>query len=183
VQIEAGQIVLRRQTCDVADLAEACVSLFQTMCPTHRLELETHGQSGLYADAVRLEQVLNNLVGNAVKYSPPGTRVRVEVAGGPDEVAVTVADEGPGIPPELVARVFHPFIRGASEHEEVAGVGLGLYVSKRIVEAHGGTLVLVRGPGPGATFRFTLPRLTAEEDAERSQRAAPIVEAEAQSSG
>jgi signal transduction histidine kinase len=183
VQIEAGQIVLRRQTCDVGELATACVALFQTMCPTHLLELGSHGPTGLYADAVRLEQVLNNLVGNAVKYSPEGTRVRVEVDGDAEEVIVAVSDEGPGIPPELAGRIFQPFNRGPSEHEEVAGVGLGLYVSKRIVEAHGGTLELVPGAGTGATFRFTLPRVTAEQDVERSQRPAPHVEAEAQSSG
>lgn len=178
VQIEAGQIVLRRVTCDVRDLTAACVSLFQTMSPTHRLELQSHGPTGIYADAVRLEQVLNNLVGNAVKYSPEGTRVRVLVDGEADEVTVSVSDEGPGIPPDLVSRIFRPFTRGPSEHEEIAGVGLGLYVSKRIVEAHGGTLELVPQAGPGTTFRFTLPRVTAEEDAERSQRAAPVVEAQ-----
>jgi signal transduction histidine kinase len=181
VQIEAGQIVLRRVTCDLRDLAAACASLFQTMSPTHRLEFHSEGPTGLYADAVRLEQVLNNLVGNAVKYSQEGTRVRVEVEGG-DEVTVSVSDEGPGIPPEIAAQIFRPFTRGPSAHEEIAGVGLGLYVSKRIVEAHGGTLELVPQAGPGTTFRFTIPRVTAEEDAERSGRAAPVVEVEAQSS-
>jgi signal transduction histidine kinase len=179
VQIEAGQIVLRRQSCDLGDLARACVSLFQTMCPTYRLELETHDPTALYADAVRLEQVLNNLVGNALKYAPQGTRVRVDVYGEDDEVTVTVADEGPGISPELEGRIFRPFTRGASEHEEVAGAGLGLYVSKRIIEAHGGTLELVATAGPGATFRFTVPRVAAPEEAESSRRAEPVMEVEA----
>ncbi|HEY6477558.1 MAG TPA: ATP-binding protein, partial [Polyangia bacterium] len=139
VQIEAGQIVLRKTTCDLAALAESSVSLFRSMSPYHRLELSSTGSTTLRADATRLEQVLNNLIGNAVKYSPQGSLVRVSVGGEDDQLFVAVTDEGPGISPVLQRQIFRPFTRGPSEHEEVEGIGLGLYVSKRILEAHGGS--------------------------------------------
>ena len=84
----------------------------------------------------------------------------MQVAVGCEDVRLFlwVADEGPGISPELAREIFHPFTRGPSEHEEVAGIGLGLYVSKRIVEAHGGALEAFPTDGQGATFLMTLPR-------------------------
>jgi len=158
VQIEAGEIVLRKTTCDLERIAEASVSLFQSMSPYHQLELSCSGPTSLRADATRLEQVLNNLIGNAVKYSPQGSRVQVTVVGDDDRVSVAVSDEGPGISPALQRQIFRPFSRGPSEHEEVEGIGLGLYVSKRILEAHGGSIEVAPADGRGATFRATLPR-------------------------
>ena len=110
------------------------------------------------ADATRIEQVLNNLIGNAVKYSPQGSQVQVTVTGGDDRVSIAVSDEGPGISPSLQGQIFRPFSRGPSEHEEVEGIGLGLYVSKRILEAHGGSIEVSSSGGRGATFLMTLPR-------------------------
>jgi len=158
VQIEAGQIVLHKTICDLGQLAEASVSLFRSMSPYHRFELSRAGSTTLCADATRLEQVLNNLIGNAVKYSPQGSLVRVTVGGEDDQLSVAVSDEGPGISPALERQIFRPFTRGPSEHEEVEGIGLGLYVSKRILEAHGGSIQVVSSDGQGATFQATLPR-------------------------
>jgi signal transduction histidine kinase len=157
VQIETGAIVLRKTTCDLGELATASVSLFRSMSPYHQLELSCSGPSTLLADATRIEQVLNNLIGNAVKYSPQGSLVRVTVGGDDDSLFVAVSDQGPGVSPALQSQIFHPFSRGPSEHEEVEGIGLGLYVSKRILEAHGGSIE-VSSDGRGATFRATLPR-------------------------
>jgi signal transduction histidine kinase len=158
VQIEGGDIVLRKTICDLGDIAEASVSLFQSMSPYHHFELQREGLTRLRGDATRLEQVINNLVGNAVKYSPAGSLVKVSVSCEDERLFLWVADEGPGISPELAREIFHPFTRGPSEHEEVAGIGLGLYVSKRIVEAHGGVLEAFPTDGQGATFLMTLPR-------------------------
>jgi signal transduction histidine kinase len=158
VQIETGEIVLRKTTCDLGELAEASVSLFQSMSPYHRLELSCRGPTSLRADATRLEQVLNNLISNAVKYSPHGSQVRVSLTGDDERISVAVSDEGPGISPSLHRQIFRPFSRGPSEHEEVEGIGLGLYVSKRILEAHGGSIEVSSSDGRGATFRATLPR-------------------------
>ena len=158
VQVDAGELVLRKTVCDLGDLAEASVALFRSMSPYHRFALHRDGATQLRGDATRLEQVLNNLVGNAVKYSPTGSLVQVSVGGENDRLFFSVADEGPGISPDLARQLFHPFVRGPTEHEEVAGIGLGLYVSKRIIEAHGGTLEAFPTDGRGATFLMTLPR-------------------------
>jgi signal transduction histidine kinase len=175
VQIDAGQIVLRKTTFDLGQLTEAAVSLFQSMSPTHRFELSRAGPTDLRADATRIEQVLNNLIGNAVKYSPQGSLVRVTVGGEDDQLFVAVSDEGAGISPALQRQIFQPFTRGPSQHEEVEGIGLGLYVSKRILEAHGGSIQVVSSDGRGATFQMTLPRDLArtEADTESLPRPAP----------
>ncbi|HEX3902739.1 MAG TPA: ATP-binding protein [Polyangia bacterium] len=158
VQIEAGHIVLRKTTFDLGELAQEAVSLFRSMSPYHRFDLSRRGSTTLRADATRLEQVLNNLIGNAVKYSPQGSLVHVTVGGEDDSLFIAVSDEGPGISPTLRRQIFRPFTRGPSEHEEVEGIGLGLYVSKRILEAHGGSIEVLSSDGPGATFQATLPR-------------------------
>lgn len=110
----------------------------------------------VWADPDKVDQVLGNLLENAVRHGE-GT-VTIEVAPAPaksDEkgTAVTVSDEGPGIPEESMARVFTRFWRGSKR----GGTGLGLYIVKGIVEAHGGTITVGRGPGGGAEFRFILP--------------------------
>ena len=166
VQIEAGQIVLRKTTFDLGELAEEAVSLFRSMSPYHQFDLACTGLTTLRADATRLEQVLNNLIGNAVKYSPQGSQVHVTVVGGDDSLSIAVSDEGPGISPTLQRQIFRPFTRGPSEHEEVEGIGLGLYVSKRILEAHGGSIEVLSADGRGATFQATLPRGLAGTEAE-----------------
>jgi signal transduction histidine kinase len=177
VQVEAGEIVLRKRVCDLGELAESCVSLFRSMAPYHRFEMSREGSMVLRADATRLEQVLNNLVGNAVKYSPEGSLVRVALGSEADHLFLWVADQGPGVSPELARDVFRPFTRGPSEHEEVAGVGLGLYVSKRIIEAHGGTLEVFPTSGHGATFLATLPRGLTSAEMEAGSLVSPPAEA------
>ena len=112
------------------------------------------------ADAGHLEQVLLNLVGNAVKFSPAGSRVLVSVRADPalPEVEFSVADQGPGIPEEEQAFVFQKYYRHASVRDSVDGVGLGLSISKGIVEAHGGRMWFHSEPGLGSRFCFVLPK-------------------------
>jgi signal transduction histidine kinase len=174
VQIEAGEIVLRKTICDLGQLAEESVSLFQSMSPYHQLELSITGSTRLRADATRIEQVLNNLIGNAVKYSPHGSQVQVTVIGEDEWVSIAVSDEGRGISPALQSQIFHPFSRGPSEHEEVEGIGLGLYVSKRILEAHGGSIQVSSSDGQGATFQATLPRGLTGAEAEVEPELEPV---------
>lgn len=109
-------------------------------------------------DRSRLERVLENLVSNAVKFSPHGGTVVIAVDASDTEVAVSVTDEGPGIAPEDQEAVFQPFHR-ASGNESVPGIGLGLSIVRQLVERHGGTVELDSSPGHGATFTVRLPRL------------------------
>jgi signal transduction histidine kinase len=108
-------------------------------------------------DPVRVEQVIRNLVDNAVKFSPPGGTIDLSAARLGDAVVVTVKDEGPGVAPEYHERVFERFFRVEREGNSVAGAGLGLAICKRFVELHGGRIELDSRPGQGAAFRFTLP--------------------------
>ena len=108
-------------------------------------------------DRGRLRQVLGNLIDNAVKFSPPGTAVEVGATAANGRVEVAVIDHGDGIPAEHQEKIFEQF--GRVDGTNKPGSGLGLYISRAIAEAHGGTLDVSSAPGEGATFRLTLPAL------------------------
>jgi signal transduction histidine kinase len=119
------------------------------------------GLPAVYADPERVHQVLANLLGNAIKFTPRGGRVEVVADGGsPERVRVQVADTGPGIPREFLGRIFGKFEQ-AGRFRDQPGTGLGLSICKGIVELHGGTIQL-RSPadptsGRGTAFTFSLP--------------------------
>jgi signal transduction histidine kinase len=111
----------------------------------------------LRCDGPRIEQVLNNLVSNALKYSPTGTRVEVLVLQEDAEVLLSVADQGIGISPDERRNLFAPFQRAHGARAQAPGAGLGLSVSRRIVEAHGGRIEVESQLGQGSVFRVRLP--------------------------
>lgn len=109
-------------------------------------------------DAPKIEQVLNNLIGNAIKFSPPGSRVEVKLARFDGRVIISVTDEGPGISPEELEKLFRPFERGRAQ--STAGeksTGLGLAIVKRIIKGHGGDIRVESATGEGAMFSVSLP--------------------------
>ena len=108
-------------------------------------------------DAVRLQQLVDNLLSNALKYSPPGSPVTVTVNEGKGSVEVAVADRGNGIPPDLQTRIFEPFTRVAAAGGGDRGLGLGLSIAREIVAAHGGHIWVESREGQGSVFRFRLP--------------------------
>ena len=108
-------------------------------------------------DPQRLGQVLRNLLINAIKHTPEGTRIRVRVEHGGDRLNVAVSDDGPGIPLEHQPMLFERFRRFSPSESRETGLGLGLYIAKAIVEAHGGTIRVDSHLGAGSTFAFTLP--------------------------
>jgi signal transduction histidine kinase len=154
-RLEQGLFALDRQPVNLADLVrETCAAL-----ATDRVPIRVDGSASvvLAVDANRIRQALENVLSNAVKYSPAGTPVNVEVDVEPGDAGhraiVTIADQGPGIPPELFPRLFDRFARGPDS----SGLGLGLYLAGRIVSAHGGTLSADPGPLIGARFQMRLP--------------------------
>ena len=143
-----------------ADLREICTHVSDELGAAHpgRLRLTTWGSASGHWDGSRLAQVVSNLVGNALVHSPPESPVEVTVRGGEDEVVVEVHNGGRPIPPELQPILFEPFRRGADASRRSANLGLGLYISRELVKAHGGELYVRSDEGHGTTFIMRLPR-------------------------
>jgi signal transduction histidine kinase len=120
----------------------------------------TDGDATAWADRDKITQVLTNLIVNAVKFSPAGGSLKLGMAPANDGglLEVSVSDTGPGIPPAEVERIFHEFYQISQPgREKTLGVGLGLAISKKLVEMHGGKIRVESVPGEGSTFFFTLP--------------------------
>ncbi|HET7488033.1 MAG TPA: PAS domain-containing sensor histidine kinase [Acidimicrobiales bacterium] len=160
-RLESGRLVLRRQMVDLSQLSRTVVEKVRMEYPDLDCTVEfPEAFPSVYADADKVVQVLTNLVENACKYaSPVGIRVEGTVA--EDHVALAVSDEGEGFPERDLARVFTKFFRRAETKPH--GTGLGLWISRGLVEAHGGQLDVESTPGKGSTFRFTLPLYAFEE--------------------
>ena len=124
----------------------------------HRLEIDFPTElPQVLADRHRLVQVISDLASNAAKYSEPGTTIGIGADYCGDQVVVTVRDEGPGIPKDLLERVFDPFYRIEGSSGAVSsGIGLGLSICRRLVEAHGGKMWAENEPGTGSTLFFGL---------------------------
>jgi hypothetical protein len=159
-RLETGRLVLRRQMIDLSALTDSVLDQMAMEYPG--LGVTRHFDEPfptVYADPDKVLQVITNLVENACKYgSPQGLEVTGEAA--EEEVAVSVTDHGPGIPSEDLDRVFTKFFRRSEG--KPTGSGLGLWISRGLVEAHGGRLSVRSISGQGSTFRFTLPRVEPE---------------------
>lgn len=158
-RLEQGGLQLDVAPLDLSDLARRVVEEIQPTAERHTLLFETRAAPlMIVGDALRLEQVLQNLVSNALKYSPAGGAVRVTVEQRDGLARVSVADEGIGIPADALPNLFQRFFRaGNAESQTIGGMGLGLYVVKEIVSLHGGTVAVESSEGRGSTFSICLP--------------------------
>lgn len=153
-RIDAGRLPLRRSMIDLAEVAEQVATRIGPSDPNGRVTVDLpDDMPRLYADADRLQQVLTNLVENALTHGDGPVTVTADLDD--DDVTVSVADEGPGIDEAHLPQLFTKFYRPT---ERRTGTGLGLYICRGIVEAHGGVVWAERSPSGGACFRFTLPR-------------------------
>ncbi len=161
-RIRLGRLQIHPTPTDIVALARGVVEDMQVTTQVHHLVLETE-RPGIIGnwDPAAIRQVLTNLIDNAIKYTPGGP-VEVRIRPQDDEVVVSVTDHGPGIPPERRAQLFEAFTAGPREARRAGGLGLGLYISRGIVQAHGGRIWLESEPGVGSTFYFSLP-LTPEQ--------------------
>jgi signal transduction histidine kinase len=160
-RIQAGRLAMRIAPVDLARLAREVVDLLQQKTGIHQLQaLFPADFPKIEGDEEKLRRVLRNLVDNAIKYAPGGGPIIVAGEARPDEVRLVVRDEGVGIPPEELGRVFERFYRVDSRlSRSTHGAGLGLSICKAIVEAHGGRIwAESAGPGKGSTFTVALPR-------------------------
>ncbi|MGD8997189.1 MAG: ATP-binding protein [Anaerolineae bacterium] len=158
-RLEAGKLSLEMEPVALDELAERVADRFRTQTDIHdiRCDFAPHFPI-INGDPTRLEQVLRNLLLNAIKYSPEGGRIDVTGRHTTEEVVVTVSDQGVGIPFEEQPHIFESFFRGSREHQQqTSGAGLGLYLAKAIVEAHDGRMWVESNPGEGAAFSFAIP--------------------------
>jgi signal transduction histidine kinase len=173
-RIEGGKrLPIEPTAVPVGEILGEAEDLFRAQASVASVSIEYEYDESMppvYADRHRIMQVLSNLIGNSLKFTPPGGRItaRAEVKNG--EVLFTVADTGPGVPKEHQRDIFSPYWQ--AKRTERLGAGLGLPIAKGIVEAHGGRIWVESDPGRGSRFYFTLPVATGEKPAERVTSAA-----------
>jgi len=159
-RIQQGRLELHPTPVDLADMARSVVDRFEIASERtsrHRLTLDVSGPVEGVWDPSGIDQILTNLVSNALKYSPDGGTVRVQIEREGEDAVLSVSDSGIGIEPDQQADLFKPFARSLTLRHGISGTGLGLYISRRVVEQHGGTIALDSIPGIGTTITVTLP--------------------------
>jgi PAS domain S-box-containing protein len=158
-RIESGTVTLQKEPVQLSAMASKVIRRLESVTSIHEFKVDFEPDfPEVHADPERMEEVLTNLVDNAIKYSPKGGRIVIAGKADRDCIKVTVADEGIGIPQRELGRVFERFRRGEGNHvQKVRGTGLGLYICKSIIEAHGGKIEVSSEVGKGSQFSFRLP--------------------------
>jgi len=160
-RMESGRLAIDLRPEDVDVIINDMIEMLRPLAVGSSITLEASIPEGLppvLADSARIQQVLSNLVGNAVKFTPRDGRITVCAEQTEGEIRFSVIDTGPGIPPEQVPHIFGQFWQASSSDRR--GIGLGLAIAKGIVEAHKGTIWVESQVGTGSTFYFTLPTAT-----------------------
>jgi len=159
VRIESGQLDVRRQSIELADVVDDARALVEALLLQRRQPLEVSVPAGLelQGDGTRLTQVFVNLIANASKFAPEGTAVRVGARADGNQISAWVEDAGPGLPDGDAMSIFERFKRGGSQEPEPGGLGLGLWISRSIVERHGGSITAARTDDGYTRFTITLP--------------------------
>ncbi len=145
---------------DLVELAQLVADRFDDAIerrPDHEMIVHASGPVRGQWDPLRLDQVFSNLLSNALKYSPDGGPIEVSIQADQHDATVRIEDQGVGISDEEQARLFQPFQRGAAASRGISGTGLGLYITRQIIEQHGGSISVSSAPGESTTFTFCLP--------------------------
>jgi signal transduction histidine kinase len=157
-QLDAGKLLLQPQQFDLSLLIQEVCGDIQSRLQSHPVELAGIPPVVVQADRNKICQVIENLVGNAMKYSPAGSPIRLSCIPGAKEVTVQVTDQGIGVNAADIPKVFDRFYRSVSNDiATISGFGIGLYICREIVERHGGRIGVTSELHKGSTFWFTLP--------------------------
>lgn len=160
-KLEDGKLVLEQKPVSVVDVINQTILKLQGYAHQQQVKVVTNLAATIpviIGDSHRLEQVLNNLIGNAIKFSPANEQILITAELGNDEVRVSVKDNGIGIPAEALESIFSRYYQVSNRsHRSPMGTGLGLHIAKQIVEAHGGKIWAESETGQGSVFTFTLP--------------------------
>ena len=157
-QLDAQKVHLERKALQVADLIQPAITQCRLTCPKREFRVSlSNSLPPVLADPAWIGKVLANLLGNAVKYSPPDQPIFVTADPQGDMLAINVADRGAGIDPLEQGMIFDKFYRGQGQRSRVSGTGMGLAIARAIVNAHGGTIGVTSQLGHGSVFTFTLP--------------------------
>ena len=156
---QSGRLLLHAEPVNIKDVVQGTVSEIRQQSSSHQFVIDLpKALSPVPADQLRLERILYNLLENAVKYSPRGSKIRIFVKREKEHLVIGVSDQGEGISQEDQNKLFGPFQRlEDAVRSGVKGTGLGLLVCQRLVEAHGGKIWIESEAGRGSTFFFTLP--------------------------
>ena len=159
-QIQSGKLAVQFRSADVASLAASAVREMQPSAQRKHIDLVLTAAAvpRFAADPARIEQLLGNLISNAVKFTPDGGSVEVRVAAEAGQAVLTVSDNGAGIPAADLDQIFERFFRsGYAARQAIPGTGLGLTIARAIVDAHDGTITAVSDEGHGTAFTVRLP--------------------------
>jgi signal transduction histidine kinase len=162
-KIHAGRLHLERHECTLQQTVEPVIERMQLLSQEKKVEFTAHVPPDIFrlcVDQSRIIQVLDNLLGNALKFTPPGGKITLQVSMVDNEVRFAVTDTGPGIPGEASSRIFEPYWQ---VHETRTGMGLGLFIAKTIIEGHGGRISVESSVGQGTTFHFALPLIDKQD--------------------
>jgi signal transduction histidine kinase len=159
-RLNRGIVEPQRRPCDVGALARGTLATLETL--TERHVVVSTEEVELEVDSAKVERIVENLLTNAVRHTPPGGTIWLRVEGRPDGVLIAVEDDGPGVEEDLRTTIFEPFRQGPASPSHAPGTGIGLSLVVRFAELHGGRAWVEDRPGGGASFRVFLPRAASQ---------------------
>ena len=174
-KFESGTFVLDRKNENIRDLINERIKMFEPQVTRKKITLSSHIEGPIppvYLDCIRIDQVLNNLISNSIKFTPSGGKVWIEARAVDRNVEISISDTGIGIEKELQDKIFSKFyqVKTPDIQDERIGSGLGLYIAKKIIDAHKGSIEVQSEAGKGTSMKFTLPIL----DQAEIQESAPL---------
>jgi signal transduction histidine kinase len=158
-RLQAGGLSINLSDVALNVLADRIAKRLQTQSSLHTIVVDfPENFPSVMGDETRLEQVLTNLVSNGIKYSPQGGEIRISGQVRPTQVIICVSDQGPGVAPDDIPHIFDRFYRASIAKRTTKGAGLGLYLARAVIEAHGGRIWVDPQPDTGARICFSIPR-------------------------